>query len=58
MICALTCLTRLGLVCVLGCVLRRFIVMAFGLVSVAPHRFLQLSSARLVSVWVPGCCWA
>ena len=40
------------------CSLRGFIVMAFGLVSLGLHCFLQLSSAGLIDVLVPGCCWA
>ena len=44
--------------CVGLCLFRRFVVLAFGLVSLAPPCFLQLSSVRLVVVLVPGCCWA
>ena len=29
-----------------------------GWVSLGPHCFLQLSSAGLIMVLVPGCCWA
>ena len=34
----------------------KFTVVAFDLVSVGPHCFLQLSSAGLMVVLVPGCC--
>jgi len=37
--------------------LRRFLVMAFGLVLLALRCFLLLSSTRLIVVLVPG-CWA
>ena len=39
------------------CLLRRCIVV-FGLISLGLHCFLRLSSAGLVVVWIPGCCWA
>ena len=39
------------------CLLHGFLVMAFGLVSLGLHCFLQLSSAGLIVVLVPGCCW-
>jgi len=32
--------------------------MQFGLVSLDPRCGLQLSSAGLIVVLVPGCCWA
>ena len=32
-------------------------MMAFGLVSLGPHGFVQLASAGLIVVLVPGCCW-
>lgn len=32
--------------------------MGFGLVSSAPHCFLQLTSAWWIIVLVPGCCWS
>ena len=31
---------------------------SFGLVPLRPHCSLQLSSARLIVVLVPGSCWA
>ena len=31
---------------------------AFGMVLSGPHCFLELSSAGLIAVLVPGCCWA
>ena len=40
------------------CLLRGFIVMVFGFVSLGPHCLLQLSSAGFFVVLVPGCCWA
>ena len=52
-------LTQLGVWLSLGflCVSNGFIVDAFGLVLLGLHCFLQLLSARLIVVVVPGCCW-
>ena len=53
------CMQRGVLLCVgLLFMLRGFIVLAFGSVSLGPHCFLPLSSAGLIVVLVPGCCWA
>ena len=37
--------------------LRDICMLPHGWVSLAPHCFLQLSSAGLIFVLVPGCCW-
>ena len=39
-------------------VLRGCIAKEFGLGSLGLHCFLRLSSAGLIVVLVPGCCWA
>ena len=38
--------------------LREFVGMAFGLILLGLHCFLQLSSAGLIAVLVPACGWA
>ena len=40
------------------CFVGGFVVMEFGLVSLDPRCVLQLSSARMIVVLDPGCCWA
>ena len=59
--CALTYLImpRLGVELCVGllCLLRGCIALAFGLVSLDLHCFLRLSSAGLIVVLIPWCCW-
>ena len=53
-------LTRLGVSLCTGllCHLCGCIEIAFGLISLGSHYFLQMTSAGLVAVLVPACCWA
>lgn len=57
--CVVTYLMRLGVELCVGllCLIRLFIVTAFGLVSSGPHCFLHLSSAVLITVLIPWRCW-
>ena len=54
--CTLTYLTRLGVKLCIGlmCPLRGFFVLGFGLVSLAPHCFLQLCTPSTVC-WLARC---
>ena len=58
--CVCVDLMRLGVWLFVGLLflLRECIALEFGLVSLGLHCFLRLTSAGLIFVLIPGCCWA